>query len=103
MDYTTVLLALCSSFLTKGFEKSGENVADILFEKAGEFIKLLERESPNIAKEIITTQEVVPDRYIELAKQIESVTQGNEDLQQAIKELVKTAKNTSPLDLAIFI
>ncbi|MDJ0615877.1 MAG: hypothetical protein QNJ63_03850 [Calothrix sp. MO_192.B10] len=88
---STAAIAIGSVVATKALEKTGEKVAEALWDKTGKFLVKLRKQSPQTVSGI----EKAPEQPLDYGKavlEVESAAQANPEVNQAMQELVAAAK-----------
>jgi predicted O-linked N-acetylglucosamine transferase (SPINDLY family) len=96
---TTAAIAIGSVVATKALEKTGEKVGEALWDKTGEFIVKLRKQSPQIVAAI----EKAPDQPLDYGKavlEVEAAAKANPEVAQAVQELATAAETNPPSNLA---
>ena len=91
---TTTAVALATVITTKALEKIGEHIGGVICTKTNEFLKLLKKESPNIAEEIEKADEGSFD-YTKILPEVVSLSKNNQELIKLINELANLSKTHS--------
>jgi hypothetical protein len=93
--FTTAAIAIGSVVATKALEKTGEKIAETLWQQTGNFLNSLRNESPDT----VTAIEKAPQQPLDYGKAVletEAAAKANPELAQRMQELVATAE-TEPL------
>ncbi len=96
---STAAIAIGSVVATKALEKTGEKVAEALWDKTGKFLVKLKKQSPQTVSAI----EKAPEQPLDYGKavlEIESAAQANPEVNQAMQELALLTENNPPSNLA---
>ncbi|BAZ70468.1 hypothetical protein NIES4106_52620 [Fischerella sp. NIES-4106] len=93
---TTAAIAIGSVVATKALEKTGEKVGEALWDKTGQFIVKLRKQSPQIVAAI----EKAPEQPLDYGKallEVEAAAKADPEVAQAVQELATAAKaETNP-------
>ncbi|MEH2250169.1 hypothetical protein [Nostoc sp.] len=95
---TAGALAIGTVIATKALEKTGEKVGETLWDKTGQFLITLKKQSPHTVVAI----EKAPSQPLDYGKavlEVESAAKANSEVNQAVQELVAEAKANPPLNL----
>jgi hypothetical protein len=93
--FTTAAIAIGSVVATKALEKTGEKVAETLWQQTGNFLNSLRNESPDT----VTAIEKAPERPLDYGKAVletEAAAKANPEVAQRMQELVAMVE-TEPL------
>ena len=93
--FTTAAIAIGSVVATKALEKTGEKVAETLWQQTGNFLNSLRNESPDT----VTAIEKAPEQPLDYGKavlEIEAAAKANPEVAQRMQELVAMVE-TEPL------
>jgi hypothetical protein len=93
--FTTAAIAIGSVVATKALEKTGEKVAETLWQQIGNFLNSLRKESPDT----VTAIEKAPEQPLDYGKAVletEAAAKANPEVAQRMQELVATVE-TEPL------
>lgn len=88
---TTAAIAVGSVIATKALEKTGEKVGEVLWDKTGQFLVTLKKQSPHTLAAI----EKAPQQPLDYGKavlDVEASAKSNPELAQATQELATAAK-----------
>ena len=88
---TTAIAAIGTVFATKALEKTGEKVAEAVWDKTGQFLVTLKKHSPHT----VTAIEKAPDQPFDYGKavlEVESAAKADPKLKQDMQELAAAAK-----------
>ena len=91
---TTAAIAVGSVIATKALEKTGEKVGEALWDKTGQFLLKLKKQSPHTVIAI----EKAPDQPLDYGKavlEVESAAKADPEIAQAAQELAAAAKAES--------
>jgi hypothetical protein len=91
---TTAAIAVGSVIATKTLEKTGEKVGEALWDKTGQFLLKLKKQSPHTVIAI----EKAPDQPLDYGKavlEVESAAKADPEIAQAAQELAAAAKAES--------
>lgn len=100
--FTASAIALATGVTMKVLEKTGENIGEGLHEKTSNFIRFLKRQSPNT----VTAIEESPNQplnYGEAILEVETAVNNDENLAQALQELVKAVEENNNQKIAVQI
>jgi hypothetical protein len=92
---TTAAIAIGSVVATKALEKTGEKVAETLWQQTGNFLNSLRNESPDT----VTAIEKAPEQPLDYGKAVletEAAAKANPEIAQRMQELVAMVE-TEPL------
>ena len=92
---TTAAIAIGSVVATKALEKTGEKVAETLWQQIGNFLNSLRKESPDT----VTAIEKAPEQPLDYGKAVletEAAAKANPEIAQRMQELVAMVE-TEPL------
>jgi hypothetical protein len=92
---TTAAIAIGSVVATKALEKTGEKVAETLWQQTGNFLNSLRNESPDT----VTAIEKAPEQPLDYGKAVletEAAAKANPEVAQRMQELVAMVE-TEPL------
>jgi hypothetical protein len=92
---TTAAIAIGSVVATKALEKTGEKVAETLWQQIGNFLNSLRKESPDT----VTAIEKAPEQPLDYGKAVletEAAAKANPEVAQRMQELVAMVE-TEPL------
>jgi hypothetical protein len=90
----TAAIAVSSVVATKALEKTGEKVGEALWDKTGQFLLKLKKQSPHT----VTAIEKAPDQPLDYGKavlEVESAAKADPEIAQAAQELAAAAKAES--------
>jgi hypothetical protein len=93
--FTTAAIAIGSVVATKALEKTGEKVAETLWQQTGNFLNSLRNESPDT----VTAIEKAPEQPLDYGKAVletEAAAKANPEVAQRMQELVAMVE-TEPL------
>ncbi len=93
--FTTAAIAIGSVVATKALEKTGEKVAETLWQQTGDFLNSLRNESPDT----VTAIEKAPEQPLNYGKAVletEAAAKANPEVAQRMQELVVMVE-TEPL------
>ena len=93
--FTTAAIAIGSVVATKALEKTGEKVAETLWQQIGNFLNSLRKESPDT----VTAIEKAPEQPLDYGKAVletEAAAKANPEVAQRMQELVAMVE-TEPL------
>ena len=93
--FTTAAIAIGSVVATKALEKTGEKVAETLWQQTGNFLNSLRNESPDT----VTAIEKAPEQPLDYGKAVletEAAAKANPEIAQRMQELVAMVE-TEPL------
>jgi hypothetical protein len=93
--FTTAAIAIGSVVATKALEKTGEKVAETLWQQIGNFLNSLRKESPDT----VTAIEKAPEQPLDYGKAVletEAAAKANPEIAQRMQELVAMVE-TEPL------
>jgi primosomal protein N'' len=93
--FTTAAIAIGSVVATKALEKTGEKVAETLWQQTGNFLNSLKKESPDT----VTAIEKAPEQPLDYGKAVletEAAAKANPEVAQRMQELVAMVE-TEPL------
>ncbi|MBH8573674.1 hypothetical protein I8752_11720 [Nostocaceae cyanobacterium CENA369] len=88
---TTAAIAVGSILATKALEKTGEQIGETLWNKTGQFLVTLKKQSPHIVAAIEKAPEQPLD-YGKVITEVESAAKVNPEVAQAAQELAQAAK-----------
>ncbi|TFI55384.1 hypothetical protein BLD44_004740 [Mastigocladus laminosus UU774] len=96
---TTAAIAIGSVVATKALEKTGEKVGEALWDKTGQFIVKLRKQSPQIVAAI----EKAPEQPLDYGKailELATAAETDREVAQAAEELATAAETDPPSNLA---
>ncbi|MFN6570072.1 hypothetical protein [Dendronalium sp. ChiSLP03b] len=88
---TTAAIAVGSILATKALEKTGEQIGETLWNKTGQFLVTLKKQSPHT----VTAIEQAPEQPLDYGKavvEVESAAKANPEVAEAAQELAQAAK-----------